>query len=199
MGYRAAWLNHAGLVSRHYEIIFHAFDRELPNRPINVLDVGVENGGSVEVWRSILPKGSDVIGLDNRPECADLGVPVLTCDVLDEAQVREMLRGRWFDVIVDSTGVMSPWPWVFLRAGGKLILERYDVDVIAGLVRDVADDSDGWLPIEEIMRVSVYPHVVVVEKRNPRVLPYVEAMVGNFAEVVDDATLIAAGVRRVII
>ena len=199
MGYRAAWLNHAGLVSRHYEIIFHAFDRELPNRPINVLDVGVENGGSVEVWQKILPDGSDVIGLDNRVECADLGVPVLTCDVLDEEQVRETLRGRWFDVIVDSTGVMSPWPWVFLRAGGKLILERYDTDVIAGLVRGVAEDSDGWLPIEEIMRVSVYPHVVVVEKRNPRVLPYVEAMVGNFAEVVDEASLIEAGVRRVII
>ena len=199
MGYRAAWLNHASLVSRHFEVIFHAFDRELPNRPIKVLDVGVENGGSIEVWQSVLPEGSEIVGLDVRPECANLGLPVVTCDVLDELQVREVLRGRWFDVIVDSTGVMSPWPWVFLRAGGKLILERYDTDVIAGLVRGVANDSDGWLPIEEVMRVSVYPHVVVVEKRNPRVLPYVEAMVGNFAEVVEEAELISAGVRRVII
>lgn len=199
MGYRAAWLNHAGLVSRHYEVIFHVFDREVSARPLRLLDLGVENGGSVEVWRSVLPEGSEVVGVDVRPECADLGLGVLTCDVLDEASVREVLRGQWFDLIIDSTGVMSPWPWVFLRAGGKLILERYDADVIAGLVAGVAADSEGWLPIEEVMRVSVYPHVAVVEKRNPRVLPYVEAMVGNFADVVSEQELIEAGVRRVII
>ena len=199
MGYRAAWLKHADLVSRHYEVIFHAFDRELPSRPLRVLDIGVENGGSIQVWQEVLPAGSEILGLDVRPECANLGLPVVTCDVLDEARVREVLRGQWFDLIIDSTGVMSPWPWVFLRAGGKLILERYDTDVLASFVRGVAEDSEGWLPIEEVMRVSVYPHVAVVEKRNPRVLPYVEAMVGNFAEVVAEADLIASGVRRVII
>jgi len=58
---------------------------------------------------------------------------------------------------------------------------------------------DTWLPRDEIMRVTVYPHVLPVEKRNPRVIPYIEIMVGNFAEVVDEATLIDQGVKRVLV
>jgi len=88
---------------------------------------------------------------------------------------------------------------VFLRPGGRLILEGYDIELVSRLVTDVAADQDSWLPTEEIMRVTVYPKVVVIEKRHPRVVPYVDVMVGNFADVTSEDSLIRQGIKRVIV
>jgi hypothetical protein len=199
VGYRDSWLNHAGCVSYHSEVVLHAFDRELPTMAANLLDIGVGNGGSMEVWTDVLPVGSIVVGIDINPACAGLGLPVHIGDVTDEGWLRETLRGQWFDVIVDSSETMSALPWVFLRPGGRLILEGYDIDLVSRLVTDVASDQDSWLPTEEIMRVTVYPKVVVIEKRHPRVVPYVDVMVGNFADVTGEEVLRSQGVKRVIV
>jgi hypothetical protein len=199
MGYRNQWLNHAGAVSHHREVVLHAFEKETPTEPVRLLDVGVGNGGSLEVWREVLPEGSSVTGLDIDPRCAELGLPVVVCDVTDQGSVAAALRGEWFDLIIDSTGTMSPWTWPFLRSGGRLILEDYEPDVLMELVRGVALDDSSWLPVEEIMRVSVLPHVAVVEKRTPRVVPYINIMVGNFADVTGEKVLIESGIKRVLV
>jgi hypothetical protein len=199
VGYRDTWLNHAGCVSYHSEVVLHAFDREMPTLPANLLDIGVGNGGSMEVWLEVLAEGSTVTGIDIDPACADLGLPVFVGDVTDGVWLKETLRDQWFDVIVDSTATMSAVPWVFLRPGGRLILEGYDIDLVSRLVTDVAADQDSWLPTEEIMRVTVYPKVVVIEKRHPRVVPYVDVMVGNFADVTSEDSLIRQGIKRVIV
>ena len=199
MGYRDRWLNHAGAISRHYEVALHAFEREIPDEPISLLEVGVENGGSLEVWKDVLPEGSTVLGVDVDPRCAELGLDVLTLDILDRDGVKEALRGKWFDVIIDSTATMSPWTWAFLRPGGRLIFEGYDTKSVQDLVQGLAEDESSWLPIEEIMRISVFQHVTVLEKRNPRVIPYIEIMVGNFADVTGEKDLLESGVKRVLV
>jgi len=168
VGYRDTWLMHAGGVTRHAEVVLHAFDREFPTESVRVLDVGVENGGSLEVWKSCLPDGSTVLGMDSDP-------------------------------IVDSTGEMSPWTWAFLRPGGRLIFEDYERLDLMGLVDAVAADGESWLPVEEIMRVTVFPRVAVVEKRYPRVIPYADVMVGNFADVTGERALTESGTRWVLV
>ena len=199
VGYRDQWIKHPGGVSHHCEVVLHAFDREMPTAPIHMLDVGVENGGSLEVWREVLPEGSEVLGLDSNPRCAELPLPVVIADVTDQGSVAGALRGRWFDLIVDSTGTMSPWTWPYLRAGGRLIFEDYERQAILDLIGDVSDSSPSWLPVEEIMRVTVFPHVAVVEKRNPRVIPYIRVMVGNFAEVTSEQDLRDQGIKRILV
>ena len=199
MGYRDTWMNHAYNVSRHSEVVLHAFDREIPDKPIRLLDVGVENGGSLEVWQKCLPEGSEVLGIDVEARCADLGLPVLTGDVSNPTWLREALRGQWFDVIVDSTGAMSPWTWPFLKVGGVLLYEGYETRKILELTYAVAEDKQSWLPVEEIMRLNTFPGVVVIEKRNPRVIPYIDIMVGNFADVTGEEALIREGCRWVLV
>ena len=199
MGYRDTWLTHAGGVSRHLEVVLHVLDREIPDKPLRVLEVGVENGGSLEVWQKCLPQGSEVLGIDVDERCAGLGLPVLIGDVTDATWLREALRGKSFDVIVDSTGALSPWTWPFLLVGGTLIFEGYDIREILHLVYAVAEDKQGWLPVEEIMRVTVFPGAVVVEKRNPRVVPYMNVMVGNFADVTGEKELLDQGTRWVLV
>lgn len=199
MGYRSAWLNHAGLGSRHFEVVIHALDRNLPVADVRFLVVGVENGGTVEVLQSVLPEGSEVVGVDINPACADLGIPMVVGDVRDEGWFRGEFRGQWFDLILDSTGTMCHHLWPFLTPGGRLMFEGYEPERMVSLARDLANDRDSWLPTEEIMRVEMFPHIAVVEKRNPRVVPYLEIMVGNFFDAVPESDLVARGMKRVVV
>jgi hypothetical protein len=199
MGYRAHWINHAGAVSQHNEITLHAFDREVPARPVAMLLVGVGNGGAVEIWQAALPEGSTVRAIDADPRCADLpGINVATVDATDKDAVRAALRGYWFDVVIDSTRTMQPYVWPFLRPGGTYIYEGYNVDMALMLARDLALQDDSWLPIEEVMRVNAYQECLAVEKRTPRVVPYMDIVTGNFADIVPEMDLYAAGAKRVI-
>ena len=199
MEYRARWLNHAGMMTRHYEVVLHAFDREVQDGPIRLLEVGVENGGSMEIWQEILPDGSEVLGIDHDPACGRLGLPVLVGDIMDRPWLKSVLHGKWFDVVIDSTGTMTHHLWPYLVKGGRMLFENYDPDKIAELSDAVAHGRESWLPTDEILKVTVYPHVAVVERSSPRVVPYLEAMVGNFADVVDEQTLKGMGVRQVVI
>lgn len=199
MGYRDNWLNHAGAVAVHSEATLHAIDRTIPLRPVSMLLVGIGNGGAVEVWRKTLPEGSTVTAMDGNPEAADLpGIGAIICDPTNRDATRQALRGNWFDVVIDSTGTMQPYVWPFLRAGGVYIYEGYNTDMMMMLVRDLALGDDSWLPIEEVMRVDVYQSCAVVEKRNPRVVPYLEVVTGNFADVIPERVYLERGAKRVI-
>jgi hypothetical protein len=164
-----------------------------------MLIVGVENGGCVEVWQQCAAEGSTVLGLDIDPRCADLPIPVSCCDITDRAWVDAELVGQMFDVIIDSTNTMSGNLWPYLEAGGFYFYEGYSSTLISALVADLSASLDSWLPIEEVMRVSTYEHVVVIEKRNPKVVPYLEVLVGNFADITTEEELRAQGVKRVIV
>lgn len=199
MGYRDSWLKHAGNITRHYEVMLHALEREVPEEPLKMLLVGVDNGGPAELWPRVLPEGSTVIAVDENPAAASLGLDIQIGDVRDRDWLLRLLGREAFDVIIDNTSDAgeSVWPW--LAPGGRLILEDPDPDDAAILTSDIAFDRPSWLPVDEIMRVTVFPHVLVVEKRNPRVMPYIEIMTGNFAEIVPEEELLADGVKRVLV
>ena len=199
MGYRDIWLTHAGAIAVQNEATLHAIDRTIPNRSMSMLLVGIGNGGVVEVWRSALPEGSTVIGLDGDPACKSIiGLDPIICDPTNREEVREALKGRWFDVVIDSTQTMQPYVWPFLRAGGVYFYEGYNVEMAMMLIRDLALEDDSWLPIEEVMRVDIYQSCMVVEKRNPRVVPYLEIVTGNFADVIPESVYQERGAKRVI-
>jgi len=193
VGYRAQFLANAGAVATHSEVALHAIDREMPAEG-KVLVAGVGNGGSLEIWQSL---GREVLGLDIDEKCRNLDLPIVICDVLDEGGVRGALLEERFTFIVDSTGTCTPWLWPYLQPGGRMILE--DCPRIIELASDVAADRETWLPAEEIMRVSVYPRVAAIEKRNPRVVPYLDLAAGNFVDVTGERALIESGVRWVVV
>lgn len=199
MGYRDRWMNHAGAISVHNEATLHAIDRAIALRPMTMLLAGIGNGGAVEVWREVLPEGSTVIAMDRNPDCAGIaGVDPIICDVTERGAVREALKSRWLDVVIDATCTMQPYVWPFLRAGGTYIYDGYNPEMVMMLIRDLAYADDSWLPIEEIMRIDTYQSCCVIEKRNPRVVPYLNVLTGNFADVIPEETYQERGAKRVI-
>jgi hypothetical protein len=199
MEYRSAWLNHTGAITRHLEVMLHALERDIPEGPLKMLLVGVDNGGPLEIWPQVLPEGSLVVAIDPDPRAEVLGLGVHIGEPRDRPWLRSVLGDTDFDVVIDRTpdAGESTWPW--LAPAGRLFLEDPDPDDAVLLARDVAHDRPSWLPTEEIMRLTVFPRVLVVEKRHPRVLPYIEIMTGNFADVVPEEELLAGGVKRVLV
>lgn len=203
MGYRAEWLSATRVYgSRHLEPVLYAFDKEVNiQERVSLLDVGVENGGSLETWLACLPHGSTVSGLDIDPATTNLEYEVLVCDVTDKAQVRQVLKGRWFDIIVDdSRAAASHNLWPFLRAGGLMFIEGVQVDQALPLMHTVIGGyQDCWLPYEEILRIAFYPGVAVIEKRVPRSHDYLEIMTGTEFGVVSQKILMDQGVKQVVL
>jgi len=199
MGYRDHFLNHAGCIAVQSEATLHAVERIVHPRALSLLLIGVGNGGVVEIWRNTLIEGSTVTAIDADPRASELpNLGVIECDTKDRIALRNTLKGQWFDVVIDSTGTMQPYAWPFLRPGGLLIYETYNPEMIMMLVRDLALEDDSWLPIEEVMRVDIYQSCAVIEKRNPRVVPYLDVITGNFCDIIPETDYIKAGAKRVI-
>ena len=199
MGFRDQWLVNADDISVHYEVFLHAVEREVPDSAVNMLLVGVGNGGDVEIWGKSLPEGSTVTAIDSNPLCETLVSHVMVGDPLDKDWLLSALGKSQFHVVVWSHAGVPEWIWPWIVPGGRLIIEGLWQPSVKQLAASVAGDEETWLPQEEIMRVTVYPHVTVVEKRNPRVLPYIRIMTGNFANVIPEQDLVAEGVKRVLV
>jgi|TARA_B100001093_G_scaffold216504_1_gene207744 hypothetical protein len=58
--------------SRKLEKYFFAYEelfRKYKNQDITLVEIGIHNGGSLDVWRSFFSKNSRIIGIDLNPEC----------------------------------------------------------------------------------------------------------------------------------
>lgn len=198
MGFRSAFLKHDGPLACHSEIFLHVMDRCIGDEPVEMLLIGVDNGGSKQIWESCLPDGSTVVAVDERDECLSIsGVSVGRAS--DRRWLESVLGNRKFDVIIDSMGHAdgSAWPW--LKVGGYLVIEHYDPQRVWHLMNAICSDSYTWLPYEEILGIQFYPELVLIEKRNPRVVAYIDILVGDSGDVVDESEYLHRGAKRVVV
>jgi hypothetical protein len=120
------------LYLRGYERIF-ALYRTLP---VSILEVGVQNGGSLEVRAEYFANASIVVGCDIDPKCSNLvyespKVRIVTGDVNNQttqAQIKE--HSEFYDIVVDdgshkSSDIIQTFCELFPRVkdGGIYIVE----------------------------------------------------------------------------
>jgi hypothetical protein len=53
----------------HYFPIYEKHFRPLTEKPIKLLEIGVLNGGSLEMWRKYFHPDSTIVGIDINPDC----------------------------------------------------------------------------------------------------------------------------------
>lgn len=199
MGFSAQWVRNTGGSSCLPESALLAFDTDVPSdRPVTLVHVGVENGGAVDVWRETLPAGSTVIGVDIDPRCSG----ALIGDARDRRWWASQFPTR-VDVIVNHTGVWIEHLWAWLSPRGVLFGVELPPHVVAQLTGEwlTAEHpfTDSLVPWEEITRVGLYQSVLVLVKADPRVIPELLLVAGNFTDVATDDELRARGARRVIL
>ncbi|MFT5603784.1 MAG: hypothetical protein ACI9G5_000737 [Paracoccaceae bacterium] len=66
---------HDGLYSDKWELYLAEYGEifsEFRNLPVNLLEIGVQNGGSLEIWAKYFQRAKNIVGCDINPDCSGL-------------------------------------------------------------------------------------------------------------------------------
>lgn len=110
------YAEHAGKVSDKWSLYLTEYDRlfdDYRNKPVRLLEIGIQNGGSLEIWSKYFSNASALIGCDINPDCAHLSyddprIGVIVGDA-NAPVVREQVfqRSPQFDIIIDDGSHLS--------------------------------------------------------------------------------------------
>lgn len=108
---RQLFQDHAGKVSDKWSLYLDEMDRLFApyrDHPIHLLEIGVQNGGSLEIWAKYFPEAKKIVGCDVDERCRDLEfddprIAVVVGDANSDACARELLEeAPEFDIIIDD-------------------------------------------------------------------------------------------------
>ncbi len=133
------FMTHDGYVSDKWDHYIGIYEAELQNllarnKPLRLLEIGVQNGGSLQIWNKYLPQGSQVVGIDIDEKCRGLhfeeGIQVLIGNATDKSFLDEHLVDTDFDIIIDDGShqcgdVIASFNLLFphLEPSGKYFIE----------------------------------------------------------------------------
>jgi cephalosporin hydroxylase len=107
---------HTGKTSDKYSSYLTTYDRIfLPFRdaPVRLLEIGVQNGGSLEVWSEYFARAERIVGCDIDPKCGELRyedgrISVVVGDVnVEETYKAVTAISGTFDIIIDDASHVS--------------------------------------------------------------------------------------------
>jgi hypothetical protein len=137
---------HEGKVSDKWSTYLDAYDRLFLNyryKPIRLLEIGVQNGGSLEIWPRYFPNSELVLGCDIDIACSGLmfdneKIAVLIGDAnTDEIERSIIEKSATFDIIIDDGSHKSS-------------------DIVRSFARYFPHLSDGGIYIAEDLHCSYW-------------------------------------------
>ncbi len=133
------YAEHTGKVSHKWFSYLKEYDRLLNgyrDEAVRLLEIGIQNGGSLEIWAKYFANASVLIGCDINPDCASLKfedsrIAVVIGDCNDTSVSAEVLRrSPQFDIIIDdgshlSSNIVKSFALYFphLAQGGVFVAE----------------------------------------------------------------------------
>lgn len=92
----------------HYFEIYHRHFQRFRDRKITLLEIGIYQGGSLQMWRDYFGPKARIIGVDINPRVRQLAEPGIEIEVGDQTD-REFLRGLRkrigsVDILIDDGG-----------------------------------------------------------------------------------------------
>lgn len=92
----------------NYFEIYEKHFAQFKNTRVRILEIGVENGGSLKMYKQYFGKDSTVIGIDINPKCMDLeleGFRIYIGDQADRKFLESIMKTEiYFDIIIDDGG-----------------------------------------------------------------------------------------------
>jgi len=133
------YAEHVGKVADKWSIYFNEYDRifsSYRDKKVSLLEIGIQNGGSLEIWSKYFPYAQTLVGCDINPDCAHLHyedprIAVVVGDAnSNAAQAAVLGHAPAFDVIVDdgshrSSDIVKSFARYFphLADGGVFVAE----------------------------------------------------------------------------
>ncbi len=103
--------SHAGKVSDKWTLYLREYDRlfsPFRDQAISILEIGVQNGGSLEIWSQYFANAKNFVGCDINPNCAKLTyddprIHVIVGDAtLTETQQKVLQHSDGYDLIIED-------------------------------------------------------------------------------------------------
>lgn len=103
-----------------YMSVYAQYLERFKDTPITLVEVGVQNGGSLELWSKILHPKSLIIGIDIDPKCAKLQFKktVKTADV--QVVIGDQSNRAFWKSFLERTGGID----FFIDDGGHTMLQQ---------------------------------------------------------------------------
>ena len=107
---------HTGKVSDKWSLYLSEYDRLLDgyrDKPVRMLEIGIQNGGSLDIWLKYFSNAAALIGCDINPECGRLQYddPRIFVTIGDanavEVQKRVLQLAPQFDIVIDDGSHVS--------------------------------------------------------------------------------------------
>ena len=128
-----------GYVSSKWTLYLHKYDQIFEayrERPINLFEIGIQNGGSLNLWGKFFKNAKHIIGCDINPKCKDLEysdkrITVVIGDATEKAVKEQVLKKvNYLDVVIDdgshdSIDIVKAFSQFFplLSDGGVYVVE----------------------------------------------------------------------------
>jgi cephalosporin hydroxylase len=139
MDLRQLYETHDGKVSDKWSLYLTEYDRLFApyrDRPVRILEIGIQNGGSLELWGKYFAKAEKIVGCDINQDCIrlqydDPRISVVVGNANAERTRKQILRAcDSFDIIIDdgshqSSDVICSFSKYFscLNEGGLYVVE----------------------------------------------------------------------------
>lgn len=104
--------NHRGKVSDKWSIYLDEYQRLLypfQDKEVRLLEIGVQNGGSLEIWGKFFSNAKKIVGCDIDPRCLELSYPeshiqVIVGDICSVTTAQEALAAcsGAIDIVIDD-------------------------------------------------------------------------------------------------
>jgi hypothetical protein len=172
----------------HYFDIYHRHFSKFVGTPVKVLEIGIDSGGSLDMWKSYFGSECHVYGVDIEEACKTYEREKVTVFIGDQedpdfwTQFNNQVQG--IDVLIDDGGHTPNQQMVtleqmlpYLRPGGVYLCEDiYGIDhgfaaFVGGLITELNKKSGGSgpgfkpTPFQSACHsIHFYPYVVVIEK-----------------------------------
>ncbi len=140
------YFEHRGRVSDKWDIYLREYDRlffDLRNKDIRLLEIGVQNGGSLEIWQKYFPNAEIILGCDINPCCGKL--------TYDEPKVHIIIGDVNSDVTEDNITHCSPSFDIIIDDGS-----HKSSDIIKTFARYFSKINDGGLFVAEDLHCSYW-------------------------------------------
>ncbi|KXW58064.1 demethylmacrocin O-methyltransferase [Ferrovum myxofaciens] len=133
------YMNHVGKVTDKWSLYLQEYDRlfeSFRDKPVRLLEIGIQNGGSLEIWSSYFNNAVSLLGCDINSDCDSLTyddsrITVFVGDA-NSPDTFERIIGKVqnFDLIIDdgshkSSDIIKSFTLYFpyLKEGGMFIIE----------------------------------------------------------------------------
>jgi len=164
----------------HYFDIYHRHLQKFVGKKVDVLEIGIYSGGSLEMWRSYFGEKCHIYGVDIEEACKEYENDYVSVFIGDQEdtnfwkEFRNTVEG--IDILIDDGGHTSEQQQVtleqmlqYIRPGGIYICEDIHgtfnkfSGFAAGLVNELNSMNNSEFQ-SSVHSIHFYPYMLVIEK-----------------------------------